>query len=367
MLLKGKKDEVLRNIRKFIEANRNIFSREDYFAIKRRIHSVLRDNPSYEELKRLENSFLKYVSLLWKNSLSSFKDYDGKSDFSFLVTVPTVSSQLFEVKDLISASLITSKHLGTFNKIPVCVCLEIIDDAILGISSKDMHSVVDNSGAYSGEYYYMNDYDNDMIFTKFQVDSLLSPKEVESMLIKENISVNGNILYLGEKSVYSDILLKGKMVKVSGILVLSNANSYWINESRVLADKFNVPIKVIDCMHYYEAVGLTHNEGNRIEYHLYDIALIEAILKQKFHVTNGDSNLTSDRVGNKTIIRSMDSPNYLMADFDRNEMNIILKEDYRDIRMHYDGENVTYSVDNSYVSRNEMECLLNPITIERGK
>lgn len=367
MVLKGKKDEVLKNIRRFIDRNRNLFSRDDYFAFQRRMHSILRNNPNYEELKDLENSLLKYVSILWKRDLTRFEEFDGSSDFLFLVTCPTVRADNFTLKDFVSASLISSRHLGTFNKIPICVCLEIDDDAFLGISSRDMHSLADSGDTLADSYYYLNKYKGEKIFSKFQVDSLLSPSEIEASLVKQNIEENGNILYMGENSVYSDILLKGNKIKVSGVLILSNADAFWIEEARKLAQRLNVSTKIVDCRHYYQMIGLIHDEEDLIKYHLYDLSLIEAILKQKFHVTNGESNLSSDQIGNKTIIRSMDSPDYLMADFDRNDVNIIIKGDYRDIRMHYDGEAITYCVDNNYISRKEMETLLDPETYEKGK
>lgn len=257
------KINMIARINEFINLYRNEFDKEEFLEMKKNLILLSRtDIYSKQALKEYENSFLKYYAKIWKKSLSDFDTYKGTEDFKFLVTCPTIKAERFQKKPILSCSLITNQHIGTFNKIPIGIVLEIEEDSILGISSKDMHSLIVRQNEIVHSYSYLNSTTETKIYTKTDIMSLKTPKEIEIESIQENIKQNGNILILGEHSVYSDILLNGEKVKLKGIVILEPCEQAWLEEAEKLADKLNLQIKKINYQYYYSKIGINSAKTN---------------------------------------------------------------------------------------------------------
>lgn len=257
------KINMIARINEFINLYRNEFDKEEFLEMKKNLILLSRtDIYSKQALKEYENSFLKYYAKIWKKSLSDFDTYKGTEDFKFLVTCPTIKAERFQKKPILSCSLITNQHIGTFNKIPIGIVLEIEEDSILEISSKDMHSLIVRQNEIVHSYSYLNSTMETKIYTKTDIMSLKTPKEIEIESIQENIKQNGNILILGEHSVYSDILLNGEKVKLKGIVILEPCEQAWLEEAEKLADKLNLQIKKINYQYYYSKIGINSAKTN---------------------------------------------------------------------------------------------------------
>lgn len=241
------KEDLIHTINEFLTLYRKELTKEEFLAIKRKIIYLSQTEIySRQALKEYENFFLKYYTKIWQKSLTNFEDYNGQEDFKFLITCPTVRAENFNIKSVFSASLISNQHLGTFNKIPVGIVLEIGEDSILGISEKDMNSLVVKQNEVVNSYFYLNSTKNEKIYTKNEIISLKTPKQIEIASIQENVRQNGNILLLGNHSVYNDILVDGEKVKMKGIVIIEPCDREWHEEAQKLANKFNLKMKPID-------------------------------------------------------------------------------------------------------------------------
>lgn len=366
------KEEMLAKVKEFITLYRKDFTQEEFLEMKKKIICFSKTNVySKQALKEFENSFLKYYTKIWKKSMTNFEIYNESNDFKFLVTCPTVRAENFQIKSVISSSLITNQHLGTFNKIPIGIVLEIEEDSILGISDKDMHSLSVKQNEIVNSYYYLNSTETNRIYSKNKVMSLKTPKEIEMSLIKENIKKNGNILVLGESSVYSDILLNGKTIKMKGILIIEPCTEEWKKEAQKLADKLHLPIKRINIEYYYSKIGLNHSETQMGGgYSIYDLCFLESILKGTSNINDANNlnadNLFVQQVGKNFFIKSDESNDYLLYQPNEQMLHFVKKNDTTMIKIVFDGLRIFYFLDNQKVNKEEMATFLEDLKYRKS-
>lgn len=360
-------ERLILKINDFLSKYRSLLTKEEFIDIKKKILFLKKQNiKNYSELKEFERTFLKYYNKVWKNSMSSFDDYDGISDFKFLITSPTVKSENYNIKDTISAVMISNKHMGTFNKIPYGIVLEIGDNSILGISENDMHSIVVDKNDHVESYFNINSFGNKKIYSKRNVVSLKSPDEIEMSLIRENIKKNGNVLVRGDASVYCDILLRSDDVKMAGIVVIEPCCQDDMAMARKLAETLNLKIKSIPIHKYYEKLGI--NNQNKIvnEYDLYDIGLIESIPDKLTVLCNESSNLFVQRIGKNFYIKSDESNDYLFYNTDKQEIEVVIKDDDRLIKVIFNNP-ISYLMDGVVVTKSEIEKVLSDVKQSKHK
>lgn len=353
------KDNMINKINDFIATYRQEFTKEEFIEMKKLLlHLSRTEIYSKQALKEYENYFLKYYTKIWKNSLSDFDSYVGEEDFKFLVTCPTVRTEKFQMKPIISSSLISNQHLGTFNKIPIGIVIEINEGSILGINEKDMHSLALKLNETMNSYHYLNSTKLNKIYTKIDVMSLKTPKEIEVASIQENIRQNGNILVLGEHSVYNDILLDSQKVKLKGIVIIEPCEKMWLEEARKLADKLGLSIKSINSEYYYNKIGINTSEINPGGgYSIYYLCFLESILKGTSNL-NGATNLFIQQLGKNFYIKSYDTNDYIFYKPYEQEIDFIKKNDNIMITVEFDGLNFSYFIDKQEVSKEEMAFIL---------
>lgn len=353
------KKNLIERINEFINLYRNDFTQREILEMKKiLIHLSRTEVYSTQALKEYENSFLKYYAKIWKKSLSDFDTYRGKEDFKFLVTCPTVKAERFQKKSILSCSLITNQHLGTFNKIPIGIVVEIEEDSILGISNQDMHSLAVKQNEIVNSYFYLNSTAENKIYTKTDIMSLKTPKEIEIESVQENIKQNGNILVLGKHSVYSDILLNGEKVKLKGIVVLEPCDQVWIEEAEKLAAKFNLQIKKINYQYYYSKIGINSAKTNLGGgYSIYDLCLLESILKGTSNINESEDFLVQ-QVGKNYYIRSYEENDYCIYNPNEQKIDVIIKNDDSLITITFDGNRISYYFDQKEISKESMNAIL---------
>lgn len=353
------KINMIARINEFINLYRNEFDKEEFLEMKKNLILLSRtDIYSKQALKEYENSFLKYYAKIWKKSLSDFDTYKGTEDFKFLVTCPTLKAERFQKKPILSCSLITNQHIGTFNKIPIGIVLEIEEDSILGISSKDMHSLVVRQNEIVHSYSYLNSTTETKIYTKTDIMSLKTPKEIEIESIQENIKQNGNILILGEHSVYSDILLNGEKVKLKGIVILEPCEQAWLEEAEKLADKLNLQIKKINYQYYYSKIGINSAKTNLGGgYSIYDLCFLESILKGTSNINESEDFLVQ-QVGKNFYIRSYEENDYCIYSPNEQKIDVIIKNDDSLITITFDGNRISYYFEQKEINKESMNAIL---------
>lgn len=353
------KTDLIARINEFMSLYRNEFTKEEFLEMKKNLILLSRtDVYSKQALKEYENIFLKYYAKIWKKSLSDFSTYKGTEDFKFLITCPTVKAKNFQMKPILSCSLITNQHLGTFNKIPIGIVVEIEEDSILGISSKDMHSLAVKPNEIVNSYFYLNSTAKNKIYTKTDVMSLKTPKEIEIESIQENIKQNGNILILGKHPVYSDIVLNGEKVKLKGIVVLEPCEQVWLEEAQKLASKFNLPIQKINYQHYYSKIGINSAKTNLGGgYSIYDLCLLEAILKGTSNINESEDFLVQ-QVGKNFYIRSYEENDYCIYSPNEQKIDVIIKNDDSLITITFDGNRISYYFDQKEINKESMNAIL---------
>lgn len=353
------KINMIARINEFINLYRNEFDKEEFLEMKKNLILLSRtDIYSKQALKEYENSFLKYYAKIWKKSLSDFDTYKGTEDFKFLVTCPTIKAERFQKKPILSCSLITNQHIGTFNKIPIGIVLEIEEDSILGISSKDMHSLIVRQNEIVHSYSYLNSTTETKIYTKTDIMSLKTPKEIEIESIQENIKQNGNILILGEHSVYSDILLNGEKVKLKGIVILEPCEQAWLEEAEKLADKLNLQIKKINYQYYYSKIGINSAKTNLGGgYSIYDLCFLESILKGTSNINESEDFLVQ-QVGKNFYIRSYEENDYCIYSPNEQKIDVIIKNDDSLITITFDGNRISYYFEQKEINKESMNAIL---------
>lgn len=367
------KERIISIVKDFLTQYRNEFTKEEILEIKRILFHLSKiDVYSLQALKEYENSLLKYFAKIWKKSLTNFDTYKGAEDFKFLVTCPTVRAKNFQMKSVISSSLMSNQHLGTFNKIPIGIVLELEEDSLLGISERDMHSLCVKKEETVAGYHYLNSTEVEKIYTKMPVMSLQTPKQIEMSLIQENIKKNGNILVLGEHSVYSDILLNGNKVKMKGILIIEPCSEEWEKEAQELADILHLAVKRISSEYYYNKIGLNHLETQpgRGGYSLYDLCFLESILKGTSNINDANNlnadNLFVQQVGKNFFIKSDESNDYLLYQPNEQVLHFVKKNDFTMIKIVFDGLSIFYFLDDQEVSKEEMASFLEDLKYRKS-
>lgn len=352
-------EQIINNINNFLRQYRHLLSKQDFNDIKEKVLDLAKSNiNSYKELKDIENWFLKYYSKIWKSKLSSFDKFDGLDDFRFIVTSPTVSAEKYDMKSTVSATLITNKHMGTFNKIPIGIVLDIREDSILGISENDMNSIVVDKNDVVASYYYLNSLANKKIYSKKRVMSLMTPEQIEMSLIYENVRTNGNILLQGIFPVYSDILLNNENIKMSGIIVIEPCDKEWLIQAEKLSSKFGLKIKKINIEHYYQKFGIINSKTMMKEYDLYDLNLIEKIPDRIHFINSYNSNIYVEQIGKNYCVRENETDDYILYIPEKQEAEIIIKGDSRLIKICFNGIKISYYIDDNQVNGNEIQQIL---------
>ena len=357
------KQQIVSRINEFLANNRRLISKNEFLEIKRKLF-YLSKNEIYnlQTMKEYENEFLKYFTKVWQKELNAFESYNGIENFKFLVTCPTVRAEKFEFKPVISSSLLTNQHLGTFNKIPIAIVLEIEEESILGIGKKDMHSLAVDKNEVVDSYYYLNSTKTKKIYTKEPIMSLHTPKQIEISMIQENLAQNGAIAIRGEHSVYSDILLDGTKAKMTGIIIMEPCTKEWIEEAQKYANKLNLPIKKINTSYYYSKLGINSSEiKSGRGYNIYDICFLESVLKGTSNI-NSSNNLFVQQVGKNFLIKCDGLKDYLLYQPNERALHFIKKNDNSMIKMFYDGCDISYFYENEKVSKEEMTTVLEDLS-----
>ena len=200
-------NEIILSINTLLKEYRGLFSKEEFIQIKRIELSLKKEGfKSYQELVNLNMTLKPFFSKVWMQEITNFEDFTNGDNFKFVVTTPTKQSTTYdkERKEIISASLITNKHMGTFNRVNYALVCDINPENILAISSKDTHALTTKDNEYPNYFLSSITSTGSKVFHKNYVNAFKFPEQIEIDLVKENVKNNGDFILETYKNIYSD-------------------------------------------------------------------------------------------------------------------------------------------------------------------
>ncbi len=358
-------NEINESVTNLINQYRHLFTLDEYMTIKRLQLSLKKQVfNSFEELKREENKFLPYFARVWHHELTNLDEFHIGDNFSFIITCPTTSTEKnnFLRRSFISASLITDKHMGTFNKINYGILCSIDETNLLAISERDSHTItsVDHDDIAKKYFYTATTQEGDKLYSKRYTFSLRLPNEIETDMVKENILQNGDFIIQDKKAVYSDITLDTKTTKKLGVLLFEPFSERDYKEAHALAHKFNLKVSIIPKKMYFEKVSINKSRGQKHLYDISDIDTIEFILEHIEKIGHEYSNLIVNYFNYFVSIKDENQVDKLIINRQLEKVEIYLNGDNRFFQIDYaNGHgNYLYSIDHVKVSRDEFQAEL---------
>ena len=246
--------EMLVNINDLLNSYRNLFTKEEYMAIKKIYFELKKSSiSSIEELKNFEDRLIGYFGRAWNYYLSDFSTFKNGDDFRFVITCPTVYASDYDLKDraFLSTSLVTNKHMGTFNRINYGIVCSVDESNLLVVSSKDVNVV----GKKLDGYYLASTHGEENLYSREYVNNLQLPLEIENEMIKDNIVFNGDFIIDPNKNIYSDVSLNPKTTKFLGVILFKPYSEKDYKEASSLASKYNLILKIVDKDFYYDKIS----------------------------------------------------------------------------------------------------------------
>lgn len=361
--------EIVRSIQNLMKIYAQFLTEKELlFLQKKQILIKKQQFSSYQELKEIEQELMPYFARIWHNELTNPTQFKAGESFKFLIHCPTVYASKIDAREnnIISASLITDKHMGTFNKINyglICSCNE---ENLLSISAHDNHALVAlKSEKVAQQYYYAGSINNDVnLYTKEYIMSLKFPNQIENELILENIKCNGDLYLADNKNVYSDISLRSESTHFLGVVLFEPASEKEKIEATNLAQKFNLTCIHIPINTYFLKNSIKRHEEKHI-YNIMDINTLFYILKHLEQLKVEYNNLIISEIQNQIYLKSDLNKDYVVYDIDKNIAILCPSNDTRLFKIE-NLSNPVFSVDNSIIySQNKFQEYLNEFNDEK--
>ncbi len=361
--------EIVRSIQNLMKIYAQFLTEKELlFLQKKQILIKKQQFSSYQELKEIEQELMPYFARIWHNELTNPTQFKAGESFKFLIHCPTVYASKIDAREnnIISASLITDKHMGTFNKINyglICSCNE---ENLLSISARDNHALVAlKSEKVAQQYYYAGSINNDVnLYTKEYIMSLKFPNQIENELILENIKCNGDLYLADNKNVYSDISLRSESTHFLGVVLFEPASEKEKIEATNLAQKFNLTCIHIPINTYFLKNSIKRHEEKHI-YNIMDINTLFYILKHLEQLKVEYNNLIISEIQNQIYLKSDLNKDYVVYDIDKNIAILCPSNDTRLFKIE-NLSNPVFSVDNSIIySQNKFQEYLNEFNDEK--
>ncbi len=356
-------NEIILSINTLLKEYRYAFSKEEFGQIKRIELTLKKEGiKNYQELVNLNMTLKPFFSRVWMQEITNFDDFTNGDNFKFVVTVPTKQSETYDKtkKEIISASLITSKHMGTFNRVNYALVCDINPENILAISSKDTHAITTKNNEYPDYFLSSITSSGSKVFHKTYVNAFKFPEQIEIDLVKENVKNNGDFILETYKNIYSDITLDAKKTTFKGVILFEPYTELDKSEADALAEKYSIPVKIIFKKDYYAKLSIHDAALDKHFYDLTDLETIIFILKHLDKVRDEYSNLIFENTFAVINIKD-ESTNLKMAiNRELNLVSLYLPNDYRYITLDYSAgfDNLKFSVDNALVSEAEFKNIL---------
>ena len=357
--------ELINSINEFIMQYRKSLSSEELLTLKKHTLELRKGNfKTYREYKEKEIEIQKIINKVWEREVTDFDSYDEKSKFKFVVACPTVPADQYEESDVISASLITDRHLGTFENIRYGFVCSVSSDNILGICKEDMHPVLLDrpNEDIERQYFYLNTVNGNDVYSKTYVNSLQTPRTIETQMMTANIRTNGNIL-VRDHIVYSNVLLDAKKTKKLGVFLIEPCEEHAKKEAQKLAKRFKLKVKTISLQHYYELAGLIPKgkDETKKHYDIKDIDTLIFIVNNLMELAKENNNLIIDFTSKIARVKDEDTTMYFYYNGVNKSINLVIPGLNHTINIHLDNEE-TIEVDGEKITKDQYLELINSIT-----
>ena len=357
-------NEINESVNNLLKQYKKSFTKEEYLFMKKlQIQSKKNNFTSYEELKKYETNFRPFFARIWKLELTNPDNFEVGNDFKFVITCPTVAASKFSLKNkcFVSASLITEKHLGTFNKINYGLICNVDEDNLISASADDSHTIYESSSdeLYDKKYFYTAaTQSGHKLYNKKYVSSLKLPNQIALDMVKKNIVENGDYIIQKNKQVYSDITLDSQTTNFLGVILLEPYTQHDYEEAQLLAFKFNLKIHIIPTALYHDKISISRFVQKQHIYDINDLNTIEYILKHYSDLMKEYSNLMFNYIGDNIVIKDSNGMGKLYINPSLQEMMIIINDDIRYFKICYNNSNYFYKIDSEFVDRNIFEAEL---------
>lgn len=321
---------------------------------------------SYEELKKYEINFRPFFARIWKLELTNPNDFKIGNNFKFVITCPTVKANKFSLKDkyFVSASLITEKHLGTFNRINYGLICNVDENNFMSVSADDSNTIYESNSDdfHSKKYFYTaTTQAGQKLYNKKYVNSLKLPNQIVSDMVKKNIVENGDFIIQKNKQVYSDITLDSQATNFLGVILLEPYTQFDYEEAHALAEKFNLKIHTIPTNLYHNKIFTSRIAKEQYIYDISDLNTIEYILKHYSDLMQEYSNLMFNYIGDNIVIKDSNGIGKLSINPSLQEMIIFINDDSRYFKIDFSNDlasNYFYQIDSDLVDRKIFETEL---------
>ena len=359
-------NKINESVNNLLKQYKQFFTKDEILFMKKLQFQQKNNNfTSYEELKKYEINFLPFFARIWKLELTNPNEFKVGNNFKFVITCPTVAASKFSLKNkhFISASLITEKHLGTFNKINYGLICNVDENNLMSVSADDSHTIYESSSddIYSKKYFYTaTTQAGRKLYNKKYINSLKLPNQIVLDMIKKNIVENGDFIIQKNKQVYSDITLDPQATNFLGIILLEPYTQHDYEECQVLAEKYNLKIHIIPTTLYHDRISNSRFVKEQHIYDINDLNTVEYILKHYSDLMSEYSNLMFNYIGDNIIIKDSNGFGKLSINPRLQEMIIIINNDSRYFKIDFsnDLENYLYQIDSDLVDRKIFEAEL---------
>ncbi len=359
---------IIQSINILLRQCRFILTKDDYITLKK-IQLELKKitNYSYKDIRDIENKILPYFAKVWQTNLTNVNEYQEGMDFHFVVTSPTTSIAKYDFKnkEFISASYITDKHMGTFNKINYGLICDINKDNLLSIFPSDSNTLCDNNqGNISKKYFYTNTTTNgSKLYSKSYVSPLYLPNEIENLMIKENILANKDVIIQPNKSVYSDLTLDAQKTKMLGVFLLKPCSKSDEENANLLAEKFKLPMLTISKDIYLAKYSIIKKGNHKQYYDLQNLDTIEFLIKNYEACLNIYSNLIINIINDYVSLKDENGKIKITINKKTNKASIYLDNNNQYYEIDFNNTDNTYYIDNIKVTKKEFTEALQSLDI----
>ena len=350
--------DLIKNIQILLKNYRSLLNKEEYIKIKKIEFDLIHNSLSLE-LEDINKQLRPFFGRVWDHELTNFDDFQVGGNFKFVITVPTVDSSFYDKsnKDIISSSLITNKHMGTFNRKNYGLVCNVDASNFLISSSFDIHGVCPKENDYPGYIHLATTADGHKVFGKKAFNTLKLPTEIEMELIKQNIKENGDFILEDYKNIYSDITLDAKSTNFLGVILFEPYNEYEQKEAEALAQKYNVELKIIPKKLYYNKLSLASEKENK---HYYDLTNIDTILFIAEHVediSHEFSNLIIENTYSIINIKEETNKEKISINKNLNIINIYITNDmdYFKIDFSMGKDSLVFILNDELITKNEFQ------------
>ncbi len=325
--------EIIENLQTLLKLYSSLLSPQELIMLKKKQILIKRQEfNSYKELKQVEIELLPYFARVWQVELTNLDNFREGESFKFLLHCPTVLTDKMEKRldNIISTSLITDKHFGTFNNIHYGLICSCNANNLMAINEDDSHAMVAREDEVIAQSYFYAGMVDDakQLYTKKYVMSLKFPNQIENKMILENMKYNGSLYSTQGKDVYCDISLRSKDTDFLAVAILDMATEKERLEAEKLATKFNLKCIEIPSKLYAEKYEIKKEKNKQI-YDLLDLDSVYYILHHLEQLKEEYSNLIISQLENKIYIKSDVSKDYVIYDIYANNVIICPQNDTR--------------------------------------